>query len=172
MNELDRETGAGVVVDRVSARDTPRIAVIAVAIVAVFLGASWLLAPREVPLPEGATPLTLRTQPAPLIPISLGCPLALLAPVTVSHDAGTMTFLSELTNEPIDIAWPNGWSARLLNGRAELVRPDSRVLARDGELIRDRVIGGINDDGTFLVCSTDSMPTNPEIPSEKPPDPL
>jgi hypothetical protein len=52
------------------------------------------------------------------------------------------------------------------------VTPDAFVFARDGDVIRDRLGGGTADDGTFLVCSTDQVPSNPVIPSQRPPDPV
>lgn len=155
-----------------SSRRVRKSILIVVVSVAALLAASWLLTPREVPLPAGATALKLETQHPPVFPIMLGCPLALLSPVTVSHDRVAMAFLSEATKTAVKIAWPSGWSARLVGGKAELVKPDAVVFAREGDLIRNRLVGGRADDGTFLVCSTDQVPSNPVMPSEKPPDPM
>lgn len=51
----------------------------------------------------------------------------MLAPITVGHDGGAMTFLTEATKAPVKLAWPSGWSARLIGGRAKLVNPDGVV---------------------------------------------
>lgn len=172
MTDPESSSASRGVNDRASFRRVRKIILIVVVGVAVFLAASWLLTPREVPLPAGATALRLQTQRPPLIPITLGCPLALLAPVTVSHDAGAMVFLLEGTNAPVKIGWPSGWSARLFGGKAELVKPDAAIFAREGDLIRNQLVGWSADDGSFMVCSTDPIRHDPTIPSEKPPDPI
>ena len=90
----------------------------------------------------------------------------------VKHDAGVMLFFAEGSQTRVSIAWPAGWSARIVAGRAELVTPENRVFARDGDVIQNRVVGGVGDDGTFLVCSITQLRDPPTIPSEKPPEPI
>ena len=53
----------------------------------------------------------------------------------------------------MQVVWPSGYSARLMNGRAELIQPDGirQVLARDGDAIND-LAGGAADNGDFLIC--------------------
>jgi hypothetical protein len=143
-----------------------------VAILVAFWVGLYLITPREVPLPPGASALRLQTQPRSLVPFNIGCPLGLLGPIVVGHDDAVMVFTVESSGRPIKLAWPFAWSARLVNGRAEVVTPDGSVFAREGDVIRNRLTGGALDDGTFQICSTDEVPNNPVIPSVKPPDPM
>ena len=122
------------------------VAVLVVAGLAVVL-----LGPSQpAVLPSGAAPLTLRTQPWRLLP-SFGCPLALLTPIRVERDGVAMVFADEASDSRVQAVWPNGYSARLLNGRAELISPDGSVLARDGDVISN-LTAGAADNGDYLVC--------------------
>jgi len=49
------------------------------------------------------------------------------------------------------VVWPAGFSARLLNDRAELVTPGGRVFAREGDVLR-YLYGGAGEDGQFNIC--------------------
>lgn len=142
-----------------------RVGVTAISFAVFVLAASWFLEPRAAALPAGATRLALITQQPPLLPISFGCPLGLLGPVTVGSNGDAMTFTGELTNQVLKISWPAGWSARSFAGVAELVRPNGAVFARSGDKIRDTLTGGTDNDDTFIVCSTDPVALNPLNPS-------
>jgi hypothetical protein len=50
-----------------------------------------------------------------------------------------------------DVVWPRGFSARLLNGKAELVGPDGTVIAREGDHLEGQILGGYHGDGQFHV---------------------
>jgi hypothetical protein len=102
-------------------------------------------------LPADAVPLTLRTQPARLWPFSFGCGMAALTPIRVERDGVDMVFSDEASGNRMQVVWPNGYSARLMNGRAELVEPDGSVLARDGDVISG-LASGAADNGDLLVC--------------------
>jgi hypothetical protein len=102
-------------------------------------------------LPVDAVPLTLRTQPWRLWPFSFGCGMAALTPIRVERDGVSMVFADEASSNRLQVVWPNGYSARLLNGRAELVQPDRSVLARDGDVISG-LASGAADNGDLLVC--------------------
>ncbi len=47
--------------------------------------------------------------------------------------------------------WPSGYSARVLEGRADLVSPDGSVLANEGDVISN-LTGAAADDGGILLC--------------------
>ena len=112
-----------------------------------------LLGPSQpAPLPSTAGPLVLRTQPWKFWPPSgFGCGMAALTPIRVERDGVSMVFVNETGETRVPVVWPNGYSARLLNGRAELVQPDGSVLARDGDLISN-LASGAADNGDHLIC--------------------
>lgn len=41
----------------------------------------------------------------------------------------------------VDLVWPRGFSAWLRDGETEIVAPDGSVIARDGDVISERLIG-------------------------------
>ena len=102
-------------------------------------------------LPASAVPLTLRTQPWKLWPLSFGCGMAGLTPIRVERDGVSMVFADEVSGNRLPVVWPSGYSARLMNGRAELLPPDGSVLARDGDVISG-LASGAADNGDLLVC--------------------
>jgi hypothetical protein len=138
---------------------------------AVMMGALVFVVPGNLPSPAGSTGLALRTQPGPFMPFTFGCPAVLLAPVIVAREGDAMVFVSQSTGRPVDIAWPSGWTARVTNGRAELVEPFGRVFARERDVIGNTLTGGTSEDGTFRVCRTEPIP-RPNIPTQGPPAPI
>ena len=124
-----------------------------VALALVVGAAFWLLGPTgPAPLPPTAGPLVLRTQPWKIWPPSgFSCGMAALTPIRVEQDGVSMVFVNETGDTRVPAVWPNGYSARLLNGRAELVQPNGAVLARDGDLIKN-LASGAADNGDFLIC--------------------
>lgn len=128
------------------------VGLLAVAVAALG-GAILLLGPsRPAPLPPGATPLALRTQPWRLWPPSgFACPGALVAPIRVEREGDAVVFVRVDSGERVSVVWPDGYSARLLNGRADLVAPDGSVFAREGDVISN-LGGGAADNGDILLC--------------------
>jgi hypothetical protein len=103
-------------------------------------------------LPANATPLALRTQPWTLwSPAGLSCPLATVTPVRMERDGEFVVFADEASGNRMPVVWPNGFSARLVGGRAELVPPNGSVLARDGDVISN-LASAAADNGDILVC--------------------
>ncbi len=41
----------------------------------------------------------------------------------------------------VGLVWPRGFSAWLRDGEAEIVAPDGSVIAREGDVIRERLVG-------------------------------
>lgn len=129
-----------------------RIARLAVIVVVAPLIAWATVSPRPAPLPVGATALTLRTQPPPGFPwLTLGCPAVLILPIRVERDDGSMVFWNVERGSVVDVAWPYGYTARVVDGRAELVTPSGTVLARDGAVISG-LEGSAGINGDVLVC--------------------
>jgi len=103
-------------------------------------------------LPLGATPLTIETEPAP----RQGCPDAGLGPVRVARSGSELVFISTIAGTPENIVWAHGFSARVVDGQAQLVAPDGTVVAREGDVITDAG-GGLGSTGdAFHVCQIGS----------------
>ena len=131
-------------------------AALLVGIVVLVLGS-----PSPAELPPGASPLALLTQPARLWPPrGFGCPTAQVLPIRVERDGAAMVFAVAEGGERVSVVWPPGFSARLLNGRAELVAPEGYVFAAQGDVISN-LEGGAADNGDILVCI--SFASHPQI---------
>lgn len=124
-----------------------------VAVALVAGAAVWLLGPSQAAvLPANAVPLVLRTQPWRLWPpVGFSCGMAGVTPIRVERDGGSMVFADATSGNRSQIVWPNGYSARLMNGRAELVPPNGSVLARDGDVISG-LSGNAQDNGDTFIC--------------------
>ena len=124
-----------------------------VAVALVAGAAVWLLGPSQsAALPATAVPLALRTQPWRLWPpVGFGCGMAGVTPIRVERDGGSLVFADATSGNRSQIVWPNGYSARLMNGRAELVPPNGSVLARDGDVISG-LSGNAQDNGDTFIC--------------------
>jgi hypothetical protein len=77
--------------------------------------------------------------------------MAGVTPIRVERDGNSMVFVSVDIPARVSVVWPNGYSARLLDGRAELIAPDGSVLADDGDVISG-LAGGAADNGDFHLC--------------------
>jgi hypothetical protein len=75
-----------------------------------------------------------------------------------------MIFVDKDTNEQRALSWPSGFSARVVDGTAELVTPDGRVFGREGDVL-STLKGGSGDDGDMPVCfaSPDEYQIAPSI---------
>ena len=136
----------------------------AVAIGLVLLGACNPTTPA--PLPSGATQLQLLTQAPPGINIGPGgCPTALMSPVRVQRSGDVLSFVDATTGERRRLSWPAGFSARVLDGRAELITPLGNVYAREGDVLSN-LIGGAGDNADMLVrfASSDEYKNGPPLP--------
>jgi hypothetical protein len=131
------------------------IALLAIADLGVWL----IFPPATAGLPPGATRLELPTLPSRFgSRLVLGCPAAAFPDLRVERANSTMVFIrvggaggaetSTGADGRIDPVWPAGWSARIVEGRAELVDPEGGVVAREGDVIRS--LGG----GNGMVCLT------------------
>lgn len=128
----------------------------------IAIGAGWLvlligvLAIRALPIwpgpvVPGAARLGIDTAGPHLLP-HIGCNTALLGPVRVEPSGDELRFLSPETGEPVRIMWPSGWAAWRVGETAVLLARDGSLVAREGDVIRDRFGGGVYDDDVFRVC--------------------
>ncbi len=136
-------------------------------LVAVLAAIVLLLNPRPSTLPPGATRMALLTEPNSLLPpLTLGCPMAMIAPVRLRLQDNTLLFISSFDDRPVSIIWPRAWSSRLLKGRAELVTPDGVVFARDGDVIEN--LAGSSESGGFRVCIDGAPGLRPAVETGEP----
>lgn len=132
------------------------------AVLVVFGCASPYPARTPAPLPADAVELDLQTA-APATSSAGGidtCPDAQLEQVRLARDGNQVRFLLEDTGDPRAVIWPRGFSARLYQGRAELVAPDGEVIAAEGELLNG--VGGSGPaPDPFSVCTVGSTTYGP-----------
>lgn len=135
-----------------------RVGWLVVAIAASLVAVLLLLGPpRPAALPPGATQLTLVTAPWQWWPPrGFGCQAALAPALRVGREGDAMVFNLVGSGERYRIMWPTGFSARLLNGRSELVDSDGTVVARDGDVISNFEVGEAAN-GDTLVCFTSAF---------------
>lgn len=127
------------------------LALLTIALVAVTI--EWSMPTQPAPLPAGAVQLSLHTRPSTWhMPLAFltGCGTALLVPVVIAADSGTMTFRND-AGTTIDVEWPPGFSARRISGDAELVSPEGWVIGHTGDILRNLGDSAL-ESGGFSVC--------------------
>ena len=92
--------------------------------------------------------------------------MAQIAPVVIQRDGNEMVFVEQATGERRMLAWPSGFSARVLTGTAELVTPGGNVFGREGDVLSN-LAGSAADNGDLVVCF-DSSDQYERAPSSSP----
>lgn len=129
-----------------------KVAIVLASAVAAGAALMVLAAPRPASLPPGAAPLTILTQaPAFWPPAGLGCPAVQVADLRIERTNGRLSYFVQEDGLQVEVVWPAGFSARLLNERAELVGPDGRVFASEGDVIRS-LEGSAGPNGEVIIC--------------------
>ena len=105
-------------------------------------GPAW--SPRTpAPRPSGAETLVLVTAP-PAEPLGVGfewgCADALIGDVRVRRDGNAIAF-ERVGGGDVRLVWPRGFAAWLRDGEAQIVDPNGSVIAREGEVISERLVG-------------------------------
>jgi len=129
------------------------------AAVVVLAGFVWTRF-EGVPPGSGGTPLTIQTRAAPSsLPSGAvwACPDAEAGPVQVERAGSELVFISRGSGNERHLVWPYGFSARLVDGHAELLASDGRVIAREGDVIGDIVVGMGTSGDAFYVCSVNRV---------------
>jgi hypothetical protein len=123
-----------------------------VAVAAIVLVTMARPSPQLTKLAAGAEPLGLLIQPNPALSVQPGgCPTAQIQPVRVARSGSSLIFVSADDGAVERLAWPSGFSARLVDGRGELVTPAGSVFAKEGDVL-SQLIGSAADNGDLLVC--------------------
>lgn len=99
-------------------------------------------------LPPGATRLHIATEAANL---DLGCATALLAPVRVATSGDELVLVSVGSGETVRVAWPSGFGAWRIGGRAVVADQWGRVVGLEGDVL-DSLGGGLGTDDAFHIC--------------------
>jgi hypothetical protein len=71
-------------------------------------------------------------------------------PVRITVVGHELLLVPESGGEPLNIGFPHGWTAWLLDGRVDLVSRDGDVVGRDGDVLRH--LRGRTNDLAYLVC--------------------
>lgn len=77
--------------------------------------------------------------------------MAQVVPVLIEQDGGELRFVDERTRAPRSLSWPSGFSARVVDGVAELVTPGGNVFGREGDVLAN-LAGSASDNGDLAVC--------------------
>jgi hypothetical protein len=128
------------------AKGVPRVARFAALILVLVLaaGSVWFRYDSGSPASgggplSGGDLLTIETEVAPT-PLPSGvvwaCPLPESSlSLRVERAGSGLVFRSTRTGDPVSVVWPFGFSARVVDGRAELMAPDGTVAAREGDVL-------------------------------------
>jgi hypothetical protein len=81
----------------------------------------------------------------------LGCGQAEILPVRVERSESKMVFVSVSMGVSLDLVWPHGFYAKLVDGKGELFEPDGTMVAREGDVLTH--LGGERIAGTIHICS-------------------
>lgn len=81
--------------------------------------------------------------------------MALISPVVIRREGEEMIFVETDTGVRRPLSWPSGFSARVVNGTAELVTPEGKVFGREGDVLSN-LAGGAAENGDLVVCFDNS----------------
>ena len=123
------------------------LAGVVVVVLAVVAIANGVRPPHVLP----GTPLSLRTEPDPSI--TLGCAAAAVVPSALTVRDGALVLLPAGAATVIEVVWPHGFAARLVDGRGALFDDWGSQLASEGDVFDGTLGGGVGTDDLFHICS-------------------
>ena len=104
------------------------------------------------PLPPGAQSLSVQTAPPEsVVPTDWACAEALLPPLRVVR-VGSAVVFENLEGDEVDLVLPRGFSARLVDGTAEIADPTGAVFAKEGDILAEVLAGDVSE-----VCWVDGV---------------
>jgi hypothetical protein len=118
------------------------------AALAIAVCGSWALFGQGAGTSQQA--LTIATEPSPPPPGDI-CALVRFGAVEMRR-AGSRVVFTSPTGQDVQIVWPYGTTARLVDGRAEMFAPDGTLIATEGQLVSGPG-GGLGADDAFHVCT-------------------
>ncbi len=113
------------------------LGIVGLRVAPVFLGPA---------LPAGATRLHIVTYGP-----TLSCMSAALPPVRVATSGDELVLVTVASGDPVKVAWPSGFAAWRVHGRAVVADPWGNVVGKEGDVL-DGLGGGLDLDGAFLIC--------------------
>ena len=84
----------------------------------------------------------------------MGCATAALLPVEMVVEGDSVHFISQGTEKLVDLEWPVGFYADLVNGVGTIHSNAGATIAVQGEVLTD-LSGGLSTGGAFAVCAKD-----------------
>jgi len=93
--------------------------------------------------------LTIATEPSPP-PSGDICASARFGAVEMRRVGSRVVFTSQ-TGQEVQIIWPYGTTARLVDGKAEMFAPDGTLIATEGQSVSG-LGGGLGSDDDYHVC--------------------
>ena len=92
-----------------------------------------------------------RNQADPAWPLNTSWPMVVLVQLEVLRAGSAMVFVPTTNGALPRLVWPSGYTARVVDGVAQLLSPTGEIVAREGDLLD--LGGGLGPDGAFYICS-------------------
>lgn len=144
---MDDELDAQPVGRAASGRLIAVVIVVAV-VVAAVAGYLWFDIKGTRPLP--GEPLAIVTDPPPVAGAT--CAKNVIPPAKLLVVGDSLVLIASNGGEEIPVAWPNGYAARLNQGRGELYGVRGFLVAVENDNIQERFYGAAGADGVFHIC--------------------
>jgi hypothetical protein len=129
----------------------PVAATVALLVISALVMSVYWARSGPAALPSGQT-LTIVTEPASSA--DAPCLMALLRSAQMRRSGPELVFSQN--GQRVEVVWPYGTTALLVNGEAELFAPDGSLIAIEGQTLPDLTGGLGSADDRFHVCQIGS----------------